>query len=303
MLSNLDIYMQEMTRYPLLDAEEEIRLAEQYQRGRSAKRKLEQDSACDNRSRQELQKTVALGEQARQRLIRCNLRLVISLVKKYAGLGLAFSDLVQEGNIGLVEAVERYDPSKGFRFATYAGWWIRQTAHRAIANQSRTVRLPAHVNDQLRRFRKASREIESRMERRPTPREVGDQMGISAKKARQLMQWAERKILSLETPVGEEGSSELADFVEDRDISPMEEVVVEVQLRETVRDVIAARLRPREKEVLRLRFGLDGSQARTLEQVADRLGVTRERVRQIEARALRRLRHASTWHDLREAWR
>ena len=290
-----------MARHPLLDAEEEIALAEEYQRGRAADHGLAEGLVVDLQERQALEATAELGKQARRRLVLCNLRLVIYVAKEYAGGDLAFIDLVQEGNVGLIEAVDRYDHRRGMRFSTYAWWWIRQRISRAIANQSRTVRLPVHVGSDLTRLRRASRELESRLRRRPTPEELAGHMGMTVRKVRRLMQWEQRKVLSLQMPVGSEGESELGDLIEDQDTPSMDEIVDHGQLREEVQDVVQAMLKPRERAVLRLRFGLDGSRSRTLDQVATEFGVTRERVRQIEARALRRLRHASVCYELRDA--
>jgi RNA polymerase primary sigma factor len=293
--------MRDMARHPLLDAEEEIALAEEIQRGMAAEHRLAQGPVEDAQEGQALEAAAELGKQARRRLVLCNLRLVIAVAKEYTGGDLSLSDLVQEGNVGLIEAVERYDHRRGMRFSTYAWWWIRQRISRAIANQSRTVRLPVHVGSSLSRLRRASRELESRLKRRPTAEELAGHMGLTVRKVRRLMQWEQRKVLSLEMPVGSEGESELGDLIEDRDAPSMDEIVAHGQLRQRVQDIVQDMLRPRERDVLRLRFGLDGSRSRTLDQVASEFGVTRERVRQIEARALRRLRHASVYHELREA--
>ena len=300
-MSTFEIYMAEMGQYPLLSEEQEIALAERYERGRAAKERLSEMAVPDPQERQELEAAVRRGEQARRRMIRSNLRLVVSVAKPYVGRGLSFEDLVQEGNVGLIEAVERYDPRMGNRFSTYAVWWIKQTVSRAIENQGRTVRLPVHVSTELQRLRRASDKLESRLQRRPTREEMAEQMGVPLRKVRRLLQW-QHKVVSLSTPVGDE-DSELADLVQDEDVPPIEEAFAHRQLAESVHDVMAAQLSRREQRVLHMRFGLDGGQARTLKQVAEIFGVTRERVRQIEARALRRLRHASVRHKaLREAW-
>ena len=301
-MSTFEIYMAEMGRYPLLSKDEEIALAERYERGRAAKEQLSEMAVPDPQERQKLEAAARQGAQARQRMIRCNLRLVISVAKHYAGRGLPFEDLVQEGNVGLIEAVERYDPRRGTRFSTHAVWWIKQTVSRAIENQARTVRLPVHVSTGLHHLRRVSDGLESRLQRRPTRLETAEQMGISLRKVRRLLQW-QRKVVSLNAPVGDQEGSELADLVQDEDVPLIEEALAQRQLWDSVHDAMAAQLSPREQQVLHLRFGLDGGQARTLEQVAEMFGVTRERVRQIEARALRRLRRASVRHkELREAW-
>jgi len=295
------IYLEEMAHYPLLDAEEEIALARQCRRGKAAKRQLAEAPAPDTQERRRLETAVARGEWARQRLINCNLRLVVSIAKRYLHCGLPLSDLVQEGNIGLMEAVDRFDHRRGFRFATLAVWWIRQAVHRAVANQARLIRLPVGVNNQLFRLRKAHDDLMSRLERRPTPRELAEQMDTSPRKIRQLLRW-DRRALSLEMSIGDAEDRTLADVVPDRDTSPLEEVIADQQLQNDLHDMIAACLRPREQEVLCLRFGLDGCDSQTLEEVAQKFGVSRERVRQIEMRALRRLRRASVQNRLRMAW-
>lgn len=300
-MNTMDRYMTEIVRHSLLDAEEEVALAIQLERGRQAEHQLAEMPASDTQVRQQLEAEVKRGEKARRRLIVCNLRLVISVAKHYLNCGLPLSDLVQEGNVGLMEAVERYDHRRGLRFSTYAMWWIRQAIQRAVANHGRMIRLPARVNDELYRLRQAERSLESRLERLPTLQELAERMGMSLREVRRLVKW-DRRTLSLDMPVGDEGDSHLRDFVQDQDTPPTEDIVARHQLRQVVQEVLDARLRPREQEVLRMRFGLDGSEGLTLKQVAQKLGITRERVRQIEARALRRLRHAHTWHQLKEAW-
>jgi RNA polymerase primary sigma factor len=294
--------MKDMARYPLLSAEEEVELAEQYEQGRAAEQRLATESVPDLQQRRELERAVERGERARRRLIRCNLRLVISIIKRFAGRGLPFGDLVQEGNVGLMEAVERYDPRRGTRFSTYATWWIKQAVHRAIADKGRMVRLPVHVTEKLQRLRHARGELESQLKRRPTTGELAEQMGMPPRRIRRLTRW-ERRVLSLDMPVGDEGESKLGDFVQDPDAPSMEEAFAHRRIHERVRDIMDARLSPRERQVLDLRYGLDGSAGRTLRQVADELGVSRERIRQIESRALRRLRYdAIVRHKLRQAW-
>ena len=301
-MNTIEIYMADMGRYSLLNKEDEIVLAKRYEHGRAAAKRISELAVPDPQERKELEAAALRGAQARLRMIRCNLRLVISVAKQYAGRGVPFEDLIQEGNVGLMEAVERYDPRLGNRFSTYAVWWIRQAVARAVENQARIVRLPVHVSTALRRLRRVSEKLESQLQRRPTRQEVAAQMGISVKKVARLLQW-QQVAVSLDAPVGDEGDTVLAEFVQDEDVPPIEEVFADRQLRESVRDVIAVRLSPREQRVLHLRLGFDGGQARTLEQVSGVLGVTRERVRQIETRALRKLRHASARHrELREAW-
>jgi RNA polymerase primary sigma factor len=298
----MGLYMADMTRYPLLSAEQEIALAQQYERGRAAKRQLAQFSDLGSAEQRGLESAVEQGGRARQRMIQCNLRLVVSMAHKYSDLGLPLVDLVQEGNIGLIEAVERYDPDRGFRFATYAGWWIKQAIRRALTNKGRLVRRPAHVNEDLQRLRRASKEIEAQLSRRPTPQELSERLGMPMHKIRRLLQLQQRRVLSLQMPVGDEGDGELGDLISDPDALPMEEIYAQHHMREGVQDVVASRLSPREQEVLRLRFGLDGGEARTLQQIADQLHISRERIRQIETRALRRLRYARSRHELQKIW-
>jgi RNA polymerase primary sigma factor len=252
--------------------------------------------------RQRLKAIVQQGENARRLLVRCNLRLVVSIAKQYRNAGLPFPDLVQEGNIGLMQAVDRYDYHQGTRFSTYAVWWIRQTVLRAIANHSRLIRVPIPVNDKLYRLYQVQQKLEAQLHRQPTSQELAEEMQLSPKAIRRLFKW-DRHPVSLDMPVGTEEDSRLADFVPDDRATPMDEMIDARLLQKDVQDVLVERLRPREQDILCMRFGLDGSEPRTLAQVATKLGITRERVRQIEARALRRLRHMKTRHRLREVWR
>jgi RNA polymerase primary sigma factor len=297
----LSIYLAEMTNYPLLGAEEEITLASQYERGKTAKRQLAESPVSDVQKRQQLEMALVRGERARQRLINCNLRLVISVAKRYMHCGLPLADLVQEGNVGLMEAVDRFDHRRGFRFSTHAVWWIRQAVSRAVANQARLIRLPVGVNGELFRLRRAREALVSRLNRRPTLQELASQMNKSARKVKGLIRW-ERGVLSLEMPVGDSESRALADMVPDQEAPPLEEVIANQQLRDSLHNVMAACLRPREQAVLCRRFGLDGRGSQTLTEIAQEFEVSRERVRQIEVRALRRLRRACVQNKLRETW-
>jgi RNA polymerase primary sigma factor len=292
-------YLAEITPYPLLSSEEEIALAMQYENGRSAKIKLAEMPSPDSQKRRQLKDAVTRGERARQRLIQCNLRLVISVAKRYRGCGLSFSDLVQEGNIGLIKAVDRFDQRRGCRFSTYAVWWIRQAVHRAVATRARLISVPSWVNSELYRLRKARRALESRLERRPTLQELAEQMEVSVRRIRRLARWSLR-VLSLEMPVNDQEGSELADFIEDKGTPSPLEIVAHKQLRDRVHNMMSDCLGPRERYVLHLRFGFDGGKGRTLQDVARQLGLSRERVRQIERRALRRLRRESVRYRLRD---
>jgi RNA polymerase primary sigma factor len=288
--------MDEIGRYPLLSAQEEIELAVQYERGRAAERRIE-SRACDAPERADLEALVVCGRHARQRLIEGNLRLVISLIQHYCGCGLPFGDLIQEGNIGLIKAVERYDPQRGVRFATYAGWWVRQTVLRALTDQGKTIRLPAAVHDELRRLQSTAARLEAHLGRAPTCHQLAVELGISEQRAQQLRCW-DHTFLSLEAPVGNELDTRLADTISDPDTPSPEEVVERRQLRERLLSALDTHLGLRDRTLLRLRFGLDGGQSRTLKQVARTLGVTGERARQVEKRALKRLRRAGALYEL-----
>lgn len=296
MTGAVDIYMTEIGQYPLLSARKEVKLAIRYERGRAAKHQLE-SFAIDDQMRIELERVVRHGQQARQQLIHCNLRLVIALIRQYAGCGVPFGDLVQEGNVGLIQAVERYDHRRGVRFASYAGWWIRQAVLRAIACQSRPIRLPCAVNDELGRMHRASAQLETCLQRLPTIDELAAEMGVSTQRVRQLQVW-DRQIVSLDVPVGENDDRSLADMVPDRDAPTVDERLARRQLVERLQEVIDS-LNSRDRTLLRLRFGLDGDPRQTLRQVAGTLGITQERVRQVEKAALKRLRRTRALHELR----
>jgi RNA polymerase sigma factor (sigma-70 family) len=294
--SAVDTYVNEIGRYPLLSAQEETELAGQYERGRAAERRLE-SRARNAQDRPELEIVVMRGQRARQRLIECNLRLVLHLIQHYRDCGLPFGDLVQEGNIGLIKAVERYDPQRGVRFATYAGWWIKQTVLRAVADQGQAIRLPPAVRDELRRLQRTAARLEARLGRAPTCHQVAEELGISEQRAQQLRCW-DHTFLSLEAPVSDGRDTRLADLIPDRDAPSLEELIERRQLRERLSNAMDAHLGLRDRTLLRLRFGLDGSQSRTLKQVARALGVTRERARQVEKRALKQLRRAGVLYEL-----
>lgn len=256
------MYLKEIGRVPLLTAEEEVELARRMEMG---------------------------DKQAKSRLIEANLRLVVSIAKRYVGRGMQFLDLIQEGNMGLIKAVEKFEFRRGFKLSTYATWWIRQAITRAIADQARTIRIPVHMVETINKLVRTSRHLIQELGREPTPEEVAEEMGITPDKVREILKIAQEPV-SLETPIGEEEDSHLGDFIEDEDAPAPVDAASFLLLREQIESVLDT-LNDREQKVLRLRFGLDDGKARTLEEVGREFGVTRERIRQIEAKALRKLRH------------
>ena len=265
------MYLREIGKIPLLSYEKELELA---------KRILEND------------------EEAKQELAEANLRLVVSIAKKYVGRGMLFLDLIQEGNMGLIKAVEKFDYTKGFKFSTYATWWIRQAITRAIADQARTIRIPVHMVETINRLIRTSRHLLQQLGREPTPEEIAKEMDMSVEKVMEIQKIAQDPV-SLETPIGEEDDSHLGDFIQDEDSPAPQDAASYTLLREQLEEVMKT-LTPREAKVLRLRFGLDDGKARTLEEVGKEFDVTRERIRQIEAKALRKLRHPSRSKKLRD---
>jgi len=295
----VEIYLKEMSRVPLLCVEEEIDLAKRIERGREAQIRLNKINGNTSLTDlKKLEETVEDGLRAREHIIKANTRLVVSIAKRYIGRGVPFLDLIQEGNLGLMKAVEKYDYLRGFRFSTYATWWIRQTISRSIADQGRTIRLPVHMTDRIRLLYRISHELEQNLGRPPTIEELSAKMEIPAQKVQWMLQvsWIP---LSLESPVGDEDDSELGFFVEDEITPTPSQVAYENMLRERLDEVLAT-LSPREARILRLRFGLDDNRPYTLEEVGAKFGLTRERIRQIEGKALRRLRHPCRSRQLRE---
>ncbi|HWR29585.1 MAG TPA: RNA polymerase sigma factor RpoD [Negativicutes bacterium] len=265
------MYLKEIGRVPLLNADEEIKLAKRMEAG---------------------------DEEAKRRLAEANLRLVVSIAKRYVGRGMLFLDLIQEGNLGLIKAVEKFDYNKGYKFSTYATWWIRQAITRAIADQARTIRIPVHMVETINKLIRVSRQLLQELGREPAPEEIAKEMDVSVERVREIMKIAQEPV-SLETPIGEEEDSHLGDFIEDQDAPAPAEAASFMLLKEQLEEVLET-LTPREEKVLRLRFGLDDGRARTLEEVGQHFGVTRERIRQIEAKALRKLRHPSRSKKLKD---
>lgn len=268
------MYLREIGRIKLLTADEEIDLA---------------------------RKIVAGGNQgavAKRKLVQANLRLVVSIAKKYVGRGMLFLDLIQEGNLGLIRAAEKFDHERGYKFSTYATWWIRQAITRAIADQARTIRIPVHMVETINKLKKVTRKLAQELARKPSEEELSAEMGISINKLREIIKVAQEP-LSLETPIGKEEDSRLGDFIEDKDADAPVKTVAHELLREDLAEVLSS-LSPRERDVLRLRFGMDDGRQRTLEEVGQLFGVTRERIRQIEAKALRKLRHPNRSKRLKE---
>ncbi len=291
------LYLREMSRVPLLSTEEEVDLAGRLEAGLRAQKELSRLNGQNPQRRAALEAIVADGIAAREHLIKANTRLVVSIAKKYMGSGVHFLDLIQEGNLGLMKAVEKFDYTRGFRFSTYATWWIRQTITRAIADQGRTIRVPVHMSDRIRRLYKTQRQLEQEHGRKPTTEEIAEEMGIEPRKVQWMLKVSWRP-LSLERPVGEEEDSELGSFIEDDTTPTPTQSVSNNLLREEVESVLST-LTPREARILRLRFGLQNGECYTLEEVGQKFGLTRERIRQIEGKALRRLRHPRRSRRLR----
>ena len=265
------MYLKEIGRVPLLKADEEVELAKRMQEG---------------------------DEEAKNQLAEANLRLVVSIAKRYVGRGMLFLDLIQEGNLGLLKAVEKFDYKKGFKFSTYATWWIRQAITQAIADQARTIRIPVHMVETINKLVRVSRQLLQELGTDPTPEQIGAVMDLAPDRVREIQKVAQEPV-SLETPIGEEEDSHLGDFIEDEDAPAPDEAASYILLKEQLEEVLET-LTPREAKVLRLRFGLDDGRSRTLEEVGQEFGVTRERIRQIEAKALRKLRHPSRSRKLKD---
>jgi RNA polymerase primary sigma factor len=296
----IGLYLKEMSRVPLLKVQEELDIARRIETGKTSKRELDQSNGgCPADRKVELQNLVEDGTSAREHLIKANTRLVVSVAKRYMGRGVPFLDLIQEGNLGLMKAVEKYDYHRGFRFSTYATWWIRQTITRSIADQGRTIRVPVHMVDRIRQLYKVSHELEQVLGRVPNSQELADRLVVTPDKI-EWMQQVSWLPLSLESPINDdEEDSELGQFVEDQLTPTPIESTYSKLLREKIEEVLDT-LPPREARILRLRFGLENGHNYTLEEVGEKFGLTRERIRQIESKALRRLRHPRRSRQLRE---
>ena len=296
MYDTVGIYLEEVSAHTLLDAEDEVRLARSMEAGRKAQHKLDAGEDLTPGERAKLYRLIHEGEEAKMMFIRCNLRLVISIAKRYAGRGLDLLDLIQEGNLGLIRAVEKFDWRKGFKFSTYATWWIRQAITRGLGNQARTIRLPVHMVDVVRTVQDTEQALAEELHRQPTHAEIAESSGLDIERVRAALS-APSDTVSLDRPVGEEGDAELQDFVEDETAPDPFGHTAAVMRRLHLIDALRI-LEEGERQVLMMRFGLDGSEPRTLSDVGKIFNLTRERVRQIEGRAISKLRHPSCSVDL-----
>jgi RNA polymerase primary sigma factor len=292
------MYLKEIGRVPLLTAEEEVDLAKRVEAGLFASEKIAMQRALPAGLRRDLELIERDGQLAKKRLIEANLRLVVSIAKRYVGRGMLFLDLIQEGNLGLIRAVEKFDYTKGYKFSTYATWWIRQAITRAIADQARTIRIPVHMVETINKLVRIQRQLLQDLGREPTPEEIGQEMELPPERVREIQKLSQEPV-SLETPIGEEDDSNLGDFIEDSDAVVPIDAASFILLQEQL-DSILHTLSEREKKVIQLRFGLTDGHPRTLEEVGKEFGVTRERIRQIESKTLSKLRHPSRSQKLRD---
>ena len=290
------LYLREIGQVDLLTTEDERHLAQLIEAGHQAAEQI--DAGAPTGSERELLRAVQRGERAKSELTQANLRLVVSIAKRYSGRGMQLLDLIQEGNLGLMRAVDKFDHTKGFKFSTYATWWIRQAITRAIADQARTIRIPVHMVEHMNRLTRMRRQMHQELEREPTVDELATKLQMEPDKVRDLLRIA-LDPLSLDSPVGEEDESNLGDFIEDSNVDTPADAATRTMLHEAVEQVLGE-LSEREQEIVRMRFGLDGAQAKTLEEVGKEFGVTRERIRQIEAKTLAKLRHPQRSQKLRE---
>jgi RNA polymerase primary sigma factor len=291
------LYFRQMAQEPLLTAQEEIELAKRIEAGREAV-ELINETVPGTEEYDLLQRMIEDGQAAREHLGRANTRLVVSIAKRYMGQGLPFPDLIQEGNVGLMRAVDKYDYKRGNRFSTYATWWIRQAITRALAQKTRTIRIPLHMTERIRQMYRTAQVLEQTLGHRPTPEEIAQEMELPAESVRGMMD-ASQHAIALERPVGDDGDSEFGDFIEDQDSPSPVEAATQHLLQETIEEVLSE-LTPRQSHILRLRFGLGGGEPHTLEEIANKFGLSRERIRQLEKEALRRLRHPRLAHNLRD---
>ena len=296
------MYLKEIGKVPLLTADEEVTLATSMSEGNLAKERLAEieknNEHISAEEQAELETLVKQGENSKQKLAEANLRLVVSIAKRYVGRGMLFLDLIQEGNLGLIKAVEKFDYTKGYKFSTYATWWIRQAITRAIADQARTIRIPVHMVETINKVIRVSRQLLQELGHDPSAEEISEEMGMPVDKVREILKIAQEPV-SLETPIGEEEDSHLGDFIPDEGASEPSEAASFTLLKEQLVDVLST-LTPREEKVLKLRFGIEDGRTRTLEDVGKEFNVTRERIRQIEAKALRKLRHPSRSKKLKD---
>ncbi|MFV2171827.1 RNA polymerase sigma factor RpoD [Actinomadura sp. LOL_016] len=291
------IYLREIGRVPLLTAEDEVELAKSIEAGLFAEEKTARAAVLDRGERLDLELLAREGRRAKQRLIEANLRLVVSIAKRYVGRGMLFLDLIQEGNLGLIRAVEKFDYTKGFKFSTYATWWIRQAITRAIADQARTIRIPVHMVETINKLVRVQRQLHQDLGREPTPEEIGLEMGLNPVRVVEIQRISQEPV-SLQSPIGEE-DSDLGDFIEDADAVVPIEAAAFILLQDQLEDILGT-LSEREQRIIQLRFGLTDGHPRTLEEVGREFGVTRERIRQIESKTLAKLRHPSRAQMLRE---
>jgi len=294
----ISLYLKEMARVPLLTAEEEVTLARTYEEGRMAQEEMDASTSLSLDDMDHLDIIIERGEGARAHLIKANTRLVVSIAKRYLGQGVPFLDLIQEGNLGLIKAVEKFDYRRGHRFSTYATWWIRQAITRALADQGRVIRLPVHLSDRIRKVYQIAQQLEQDWGRQPTPEEIARELSLPPQKVQWMLKVSQRP-LSLEKPVGEEEDSELGSFIPDDDAPTPSDTAYHRMLQDKLDDILTS-LTPREARILRLRFGLHDGRSYTLEEVGQKFGLTRERIRQIEHEALDRLRHPSRSRQLRD---
>ena len=295
---SVGLYFREMGQQDLLSADEEIELAKRIETGRAVEIEKIDPETLSIEERDEHFQILEMTEAARAHLIRANTRLVVSIAKKYRGRGLQFLDLIQEGNVGLMKAVEKYDYRRGNRFSTYATWWIRQAVTRALANHGRTIRIPAHLGGRISKLYQVAQDLEQELGRQPSPEEIAETMDLPADRVRWMLRTS-RQPVHLERPIGDESDSELGDFIEDSDAPPPAETVAQTMLTEEICEILD-QLTPREARILRLRYGLQDGESRTLKEVGEMFGLSRERIRQLEKEALRKLRHPTFAGHLRQ---